>query len=98
MIGGNRMIYNYFNEALIEKVNRWLKEIPFYNNYGVNEVEDYQDFLKIPILNKVDYSDNWRSILKPGSKESELVIDYTSGSTGKPLKVIRSISEFTSVA
>lgn len=87
-------ISNEYLSQVYAYANRVLTEVPFYSKRsGTTSISSYTDFLKLPIISKEDYRNQWEELINPDLNKDALIVDFTSGSTGKPLKVARTLAE-----
>lgn len=69
------------------------ENVPYYHNLfsgmdiDVYSINSYEDFQKIPLLNKEILKNNQTDFISKNINMGELVTGYTSGSTGEVLKV-----------
>jgi phenylacetate-CoA ligase len=87
---------NYFSEKKKElnEVITLSKQSAFYRyRENLNEVSDYEDWLKIPFTNKSDLQVNWKDFLVTKNENqkssSKMILSKTSGSSGQPVIVAR---------
>lgn len=79
-------------ERLHRQVARAYAESPFYQEFyrqagfHPEQLRDWPDVARIPVLAKEMVKKEWRRILSPRFTNEELFFGKTSGSTGKPLE------------
>ena len=67
------------------------KNCPYYtnlfkqNNIKVSNINTYEDFIKIPLLDKDDVRNNLDDLISKEFKKEDLILNHSSGSTGQPL-------------
>ena len=52
------------------------------------DIKTYEDFSKLPIVNKQILKKNYKEIITKGSNEKDYYTSYTSGSTGEPFSFL----------
>jgi phenylacetate-coenzyme A ligase PaaK-like adenylate-forming protein len=57
-------------------------------NFDINNFKSYDDFRKIPIIDKNILKKNYDTIIPKGISKKDYVISYTSGSTGEPFSFL----------
>lgn len=82
---------NYQLQQIIKLVNHAYHTVPYYhtllNEHGIkiSQIQDFDDFKKIPYLTKEIIQNNIESLVSSKYKRSKLNIVTTGGSTGVPL-------------
>ena len=79
----------------ISKNNLYYRNLFNKYKFNIEDLLNYNDFCKIPIMTKQDYLDNIDYFEKVISNEIYNVL-YTSGSTGKPVKIFITKKDDTS--
>ncbi|MEC1178643.1 hypothetical protein P9B03_09135 [Metasolibacillus meyeri] len=71
------------------------KNSTFYRGKYINyeELKDYEDFFKIPILSKDEIIGREHHLLTKDYNQNNIIEDYTSGTTGKAMTCYHSIKE-----
>jgi len=57
-------------------------------NLKPQDINSYEDFLKIPIVDKKILKMNYKEIIAKGTRKKDYTISYTSGSTGEPFSFL----------
>ena len=57
-------------------------------NLKPQNINSYEDFLRLPIVNKKILKKNYDRIIAKGSRKEDYTISYTSGSTGEPFSFL----------
>jgi len=55
------------------------------NNINIADINTYNDFLRIPLLDKKEVRENFFSIISNKFDKNQLLLNHSSGSTGQPL-------------
>ncbi len=72
----------------VEKNSSYYKHVFESNNINIDKIKSYEDFRKIPVINKKILIKYYNDIKKKGCTENDYVISNTSGSTGIPFPVL----------
>lgn len=84
-------IYEYKLKELQKIYRHAFETVPYYNQrfkkagLTINAIKELNDFQKVPILEKKDMHDHWKTFLSANHPEGKLYRVQTSGSTGRAL-------------
>lgn len=88
-----REIENYQWRKIEQIINNAYKNVPYYKNifnkYGIKpkKIQDFNDFIKIPLLTKKDIQNNYKELINRNINKSKLLPVGTGGTTGIPLQL-----------
>lgn len=98
---------SYSREELLELqwkklkilINHCYKNIPYYMELfkeielHPDDIKDYEDYEKIPLLKKQNIRDDYKKLINPKLSDKEICCCTTGGSTGIPVKIYKSIED-----